>query len=206
MQRSRFAPILWALIGVAGGPAVAAGARDPLGPELAILGLKVEEDTFKSLGARLGAAKVQKNGGDAAGSLDFICYQGPDGTALFFTSSEGGGGQVNGVQLAGSLSQADLSGDGFRPSASLTPLCAPLPSLSRITASPGGLHLGMSPSEVEAILGRPRTTKAGIRRWNSEHPIHFRDHPDEFTRSRWFEARFVDDRLVLLSGGQTTVS
>lgn len=142
--------------------------KDALVPNLSLLGVRLEEDSLEGVQSRLGQNRIQHNGGDAAGSVHFICYVGRDNTALFLTSGEIDGGQVGGFQLLTAVADVDLSAEGFRRSPSLVPQCSQLPKLSRATVTAGGLKLGMTPRQVEAHLGKPDNRTADQMIWKTQ--------------------------------------
>jgi hypothetical protein len=177
-------------------------APDPVGANLSVLGVHLETDTLEGAQAHLAPNPIQHNGGDAAASVHFICYAGPDGTHLFLTSYEIDGGRVGGYQLLGSVAEVDLTGlDESAPPDPTTPQCAELGALNRSTATPAGLHLGISAQQAEAILGPPDKRGADQLVWETEEQL-----GDEFQRLRTLTLRLRDGKVAAIAGSQATLN
>jgi hypothetical protein len=131
---------------------------DRLGAHMTIAGITLEETTLEDARLLLGPAEVRHNGGDAAASTWGACYQGADGTTLALLSSDemGGGTTLTDFQLVAPGEEPDFSTyDDYAVPPDLRPICGELGSLSRATATEGGLRLGMTIAEVRGLLGTP---------------------------------------------------
>jgi hypothetical protein len=129
--------------------------------QMGVLGIRLEQATFEDAARRLGPAEVRWNGEEAAAGVSGVCYIGADGTALAFTAGELNGGElIDNFQL---VARPDLAafpeGEGA-PDPARRPRCAPLPALTRATATAGGLRLGMSADEVRRVAGEPEEEDA----------------------------------------------
>jgi hypothetical protein len=135
-----------------------------LGEHVSVLGVTLNRDTFADVQNRLGKAQVRHNGGDGAASASGACYVGPDGTILALISvSEGGGGKlVTSFHLASEepmVIYAPTYPEYVVPKKA-RPTCSRLQGLSRATATPGGLRLGLSVQEARGLLGTPKAEAA----------------------------------------------
>ncbi|MDE3169079.1 MAG: hypothetical protein KGL75_02970, partial [Acidobacteriota bacterium] len=108
-----------------------------------------EEDLFELSGdplhgieVALGKAPVTERG-DPSTSRSQICYTSAEHPGAMYLVFETGGSELNFYLFA----------DGAPWTARIR--CAPSALVSRSLATGSGLHLGMSSSEVEAVLGKP---------------------------------------------------
>ncbi len=121
--------------------------------QVSILDLTLGKNTLADVRAKLGAARVEERGHTSAWTRQ-ICYISAtgDGTKLTFKSSVIGGG----VYLTGfAISQA---GDVVNVNRS----CKPSFSVSRGLRTEGGIGLGLSKSQVIALLGQPKETNGSL--------------------------------------------
>ncbi len=131
---------------------------DRLDRHMTIVGMTLEKTTLQEAQRVLGPAEIRHNGGDAGASASGECYVGADGTtlALISNSEMGGGTTITDVQLVARGSQPDFSSDDrYVVPPERRPPCVALRSLSRATATAGGLRLGMTKDEVLRLVGKP---------------------------------------------------
>ena len=121
--------------------------------QVSILGLTLGRNTLTEVRAKLGAAAVKEHGHTATWRRR-ICYVSAngDGTQLTFESNVIGGG----VYLTGfAISQA---GDLVNVNSS----CRPSLSVTRGLRNEGGIGLGLSKTQVLALLGQPEETNGSL--------------------------------------------
>jgi len=110
-----------------------------------VLGVTLDEPGFSNLTTRLGQA-TRVTRGDAATGRSYQCYVSNDNaTHLIFEKGE--------ISYAFYLFSGGPDWKGSQ-------LCTRSAAIARQTGSGSGLHLGMSPSEVETILGQPNISAA----------------------------------------------
>ena len=201
---------LW-LLSLVALPAVAAGPQASwrISNAMTLQGipLVLEQTSFEELEPVLGAARRQHNGGDAAGSLAFICYAAGDGTRLFLLANEMAGPSINGFQLLARgerLSEQDFTGES--PQMASDPTCQPSRTLSSGQRVGEGLRLGMKRSEVEAQLGIPEKVQDGASVYSREREVREVIHTDggihvsePWDLAETLVLRFRGDRLVSIS-------
>jgi hypothetical protein len=125
-----------------------------LGPSTLEIGnIKVGLGEIDKAAARFGKARVMSRG-DASSSRIQACYVSEDSQThlIFQEDGEGFGAEFY------------LFKDGPRWNSS--DLCAKSPLVSGDIATASGLHLGMTPAEVEALLGNPSVASAEYLRYD----------------------------------------
>jgi hypothetical protein len=116
--------------------------REPAASNFRILTISLGEDMFKQAAAKLGAAgKIQR--GDAASGREQACYVSPGNSKLVHLIFEQG--EVN-YSFYLFADEPDWQG---------SEKCLPSQLISRGLSTASGLHLGQTPSEVRAVLGKP---------------------------------------------------
>jgi len=165
---------------------------DRLEPHMTVVGVTLERTTLLEAQRLLGRADLRHNGGDAAASASAECYVGPDGTALALLSNSemGGGTTITEYQLVSREALADYSGDTrYVVPRENRPRCAILTSLSRSTATTGGLRLGLPIEDLRRLLGDPSEVSADHVVFSSEARV-----PMTAEQKKAFEAYNSPDR------------
>jgi hypothetical protein len=162
-----------AIVGIAMSAAgfAAAADTDRLDVHMTVLGVTLEKTTLLEAQTLLGPADLRHNGGDAAASASAECYVGADGTvlALISNSEMGGGTTITSFQLVEREVLLDYSQSvKYVVPSVMRPKCVILRALSRVTATAGGLNLGMNLDEVQRLLGRPLESSPGHVTFSSE--------------------------------------
>jgi hypothetical protein len=122
--------------------AVKSQSREPAASNFRILGIDLGEDTFAKAKAKLGAAaEIQR--GDASEWRNQLCYVSPEAGEKVHLIFEQGEVDYSYFLFAGGR---DWHGSDQ---------CAPSKLVSKSLTVASGLHLGQSPAEVIAILGKP---------------------------------------------------
>lgn len=144
-------------------------------PPLHVLGFELEKATFAAVTKKMGPTKVQHNGGDAGDSAHVACYLGADGARLLFYSNDemAGGDHISRVQLTARADSKLTDGldawDG--PQAHrFEPTCASSTAVNHELAMVAGVHLGLTRSALERVLGNPSDTLGSASRWYREVP------------------------------------
>lgn len=197
----------------------ASPASDRLAPHMAILDLRLSEDTFADAERLLGPAEVKENSGEAAASALAACYVGSDGTTLALISTGGfRGGRLTMYQLVARVTLANFSGDfggDYVVPLAKRPRCARSAKLSHKTPTLGGLRLGMRSDEVLRLLGNPCDKAEASLGFCSEEALH--PTADEVKRlkkqagqgdyttlhvSRWLIVEFEHGKVVAIRAEQ----
>lgn len=169
----------------------------------------------------LGKAGVRHNGGDAAASARAECYVGRDGTTLALISNDemGGGTTITAFQIVARAALANYSTDDrYAVPSGKRPRCAPSKTVSRSTATGGGLRLGMTQEEVRRLLGTPGKTSADHLTFTSESKVPMTPEDrkaianaggsppegDSFDRARWVRVEFEHGKAVAIRTSQVT--
>lgn len=108
-----------------------------------VLGLSLDSSRFDEIASKLGKAKVVERGG-ASFSRNQICYMSSGNSEPVHLIFEGAEGGIFTFYLF--RGGADWNGSSF---------CVKSDQLSKPVVTGTGLRLGLSRSEVEAILGKP---------------------------------------------------
>lgn len=132
-------------------------SESAIGNAMNVLGVAIEDADVETVRKVFGDAKEHQNGGDAAASLRFVCYEGGDGTTLLFSWGEIGAG----YQLLARKDLADLSVEDFKsPVRNFS--CSPTSRVSRSIIIGPGLHLGMKHVELQKTLGKSFEKKGAL--------------------------------------------
>jgi hypothetical protein len=126
---------------------------------MTLLGITLEQTTRKEAQRLLGRAG---------------CYAGSDGTTLVLVWNREMGERTVITEyhlMASAQAVADYSGVKYVVPPSNHPRCAMLRSLSRSTATAGGLRLGMSAEDLRRLLGEPEEASADRLVFTSEASI-----------------------------------
>jgi hypothetical protein len=116
--------------------------RELARPNLQVLGVNLGETMFSRAAAKLGKAAVIERG-DASTGREQVCYASP-----------GGGGKVYLIFEKGEVGYTFyLFADG--PAWEGADRCVASKTISRSLATASGLHVGQTPTQVMAILGKP---------------------------------------------------
>lgn len=142
---------------------------------IAMLQIVLEETMLTEVRDRLGGTIGQR--GDAGEFLQWLCYTNNDSGGpwiLWLESSEIDGGTIGGVELS-------------RMSRTETPdkRCSQLPKGAKVNL-PSGLHLGMSPKDVEMRLGRPSMAHGEALIFEHEHKEVISSQPYTFSNTVTF--------------------
>jgi hypothetical protein len=189
--------------------ALALAAEPGLAPHMRILGVELEREKLADVQRRLGDARIQFNGGDAAAGAYGMCYAGRDGTRLYFFSHAEMGGSAHYVLgwqlLAPGAAPAYAEGLG---GGALNPSCRRSGRVTRATASKGGLQLGMTSREVARLLGTPRKRGEGFEEYGTDDPVvpPGRTRNEGFVRARWVRVEYTNDRATAIRASQVTSS
>jgi hypothetical protein len=172
-----------------------------------IVGLKLEEHdpSFRAVKGRFGRA-VSASRGDATSARHQICYVSDRKPPVRLIFEEGD------LNLAFYLFEGGLAWNGQA-------LCAESSQVTSSLRTKSGLGLGMSPAEVEAVLGKadisnptklvyqrevekrtPDDKLAALRLEHSElSDKDFHDNYDSYDVELYIEARFTDGKLTYLA-------
>jgi hypothetical protein len=194
---------------------------DPLARHMRLLGVALEATTLGGAQRILGEAEISQNGGDAGAAATAECYAGRDGTTLALVSSDemDGGTTISIFQLVAREELAEYSMDyRYIVPSSMRPRCAPLRALSRSTATDGGLHLGMTKSQVRRLLGEPSSATEESLTFRSAHKVRLSLEQKKaleangsnellagpFVRGRWLTVEFEGGKAVAIRASQGT--
>jgi hypothetical protein len=180
--------------------------REPATSNFRILEIDLGKDTFAKAKAKLGkATEVQR--GDAALGRDQICYVSSDAEEKVHLIFEQGEIDFSYYLFVGG---ADWNGSDQ---------CATSKLISRNLAVASGLHLGQTPAEIMAILGKPslrrkdellysfmvekKTSRKDLEQASKNNPEmsdeDFHKNYDFYTLSVGIDAKFKDNKLIYLT-------
>jgi hypothetical protein len=151
---------------------------------------RFEETPLEAVRKAVGAGTTQRQG-DAAGSLNWLCY-GSGQDRLWVTSGEMGGADHRVTEIVAELTEKDTATSAD---------CAMLPKKFAPLAFDGKLHLGMSRSEVVKALGQPSKSDAAQTIY-----YHAGKLANGFDETAWFILQFRDEKLVSMRGGKATTN
>ena len=167
--------------------------------KLPILGVQLAshegEDWLRHIEARLGKTKIVERGDGAAGRSQ-LCYRssGPANVKLIFEHNE--------VFYSYYLFDDGRTWIGEE-------YCAESPKVTPTLATLGGLRLGITAAESEALLGKATYERGSTRWYNFEAHRYVTivpDSPEDWVISGTLELRFSNNRLTYLALSRSEVS
>jgi len=151
---------------------------------------RFEDTPLSAVRKAVGAGTIQHQG-DAAGSLNWLCYQRGQ-NRLWVTSGEMGGDDHRVTEIV-----AELTGKDTATAAD----CATLPDKFAPLVFDGRLRLGMSRAEVVKVMGQPSKSDDAQTIY-----LHAGKVAKDFDETAWFRLQFREDKLVSMRGGKSTVN
>lgn len=174
-----------------------------------IAGFNLKTVTFQQVAAKLGKAKIVERG-DASIGRSQACYVSASESPTVHLIFEYAEDETLFYLFAGG---ADWNGSHF---------CVKSPQVSATLSTASGLRLGLSPGEVESILGKPDLITGGRyiydrlveRKFTQEAFTLFRkEHPQmsgeqarrefDFPQGLYIEVRFADSKVIYIAASMT---
>ena len=136
--------------------------RVPISHNLTLMGFTLGKSTFADVEKELGRAVVQRSSA-ADSASDQVCYRAPERehvSVVFESGPSGGWSTLDGYKVSA------------RPIASSVQ-CTIMPHGAPVMATAGGLRLGLTLPQVEALLGTPRLTRRNHAtfQWSARRPM-----------------------------------
>ena len=181
--------------------------REPDGSNFLIFDVRLGFDEFTQAATKLGPAAIVERGDGATPRRTRVCYVSAEESEKVYMVYEQGEFDFSFYLFADG---ADWSGSH---------LCASSKLVSRRSSTASGLHLGQSPDEVVAILGKPSSTRKNeimysfavtkksspddLKSLQKQHPEltlkEVQEHYGEYDLAEGIHARFVDSKLIYLA-------
>jgi hypothetical protein len=175
-----------------------------------VLGITLDEAMFSHAAAKLGEATDIKRG-DASTGRDQVCYVSALDSEKIYLIFERGEVDFNFYLFTGGPSWHGID------------FCVPSNMVSRSTSTSSGLHLGITPAQAIAILGRPTSRSANelsytlhkrkkllpedLKTLRQQHPEltdrEFAEEYGEYDLGVGADLKFVNSRLTYLTIGKS---
>lgn len=153
---------------------------------------RFEETRLDTVRKAVGEGSIRHQG-DAAGSMNWLCYRRARHRLWVVSHGEMGGPDQVVTEVVAEITETDDAGASTD--------CAIIPEKFSHVVLDGKLHLGMSRREAIAALGSPSKAEAARMVY-----FHAGKIANGFDETAWLQVGFREDKIVFMRGGKTTLN